>query len=157
MYNQKKMKHMKRNRLIRGFLSLLMTASMLGGLTACGNEDNPSDDGVKHVMYVRIYGHGLNDGKVFLMVGASLQLDVSVYPQSAVDKNVRWVSSDQSVVSASPSGLINALKSGHATVKVVSTDKPDVTHEINVIVSDDVNVTYNDEPVNQEEAEARKR
>ena len=55
------------------------------------------------------------------MVGESATLTATVFPSNATDKNVRWTSTNTSVVSAMD-GKVTALKVGSATVKVTTQD-----------------------------------
>ena len=70
---------------------------------------------------VRVESVNLDRKDLALMVGESATLTATVFPSNATDKNVRWTSTNTSVVSAMD-GKVTALKVGSATVKVTTQD-----------------------------------
>lgn len=57
-----------------------------------------------------------------LTVGESAQLNVSVTPADAIDKNVEWKTSDQKIVTVD-NGKITAVAEGEATVTATTNGK----------------------------------
>lgn len=55
-------------------------------------------------------------------VGATYQLNATVFPEEASNKSVTWSSSDKSVCTVSKNGLVTAVGSGTATVSVATVD-----------------------------------
>ncbi len=70
---------------------------------------------------VRVESVSLDRKDLALMVGESATLTATVFPSNATDKNVRWTSTNTSVVSA-VDGKVTALKVGSATVTVTTQD-----------------------------------
>jgi uncharacterized protein YjdB len=60
--------------------------------------------------------------KMNLLGGASESLAVTVAPETATNKNVRWTSSPPGVVSVSPIGIVTPLSIGKTVVTVTSED-----------------------------------
>ena len=71
-----------------------------------------------------------------LGVGATYQLEWTVAPSDADNKNVTFASSDTSVASVSEEGLITALKIGTSTITVSSADKGDITTSFTLTVEE---------------------
>ena len=89
---------------------------------------------VHEVTYTRVTGVALNTTYTNMSVGNSMKLTASVSPQDANNKNVKWTTSDSSIVSVDQNGNVNALKSGVATITVVTVDQSkSATCTINVI------------------------
>ena len=62
-----------------------------------------------------------------LKVNYSMRFTATVAPDNATNKNVRWESSDPTVISIDPhSGLATALKEGSATIKAISVSNKDM-------------------------------
>lgn len=70
---------------------------------------------------VRVESVSLDRKDLALMVGESATLTATVFPSNATDKNVRWTSTNTSVVSV-VNGKVTALKVGSATVTVTTHD-----------------------------------
>lgn len=70
---------------------------------------------------VRVESVNLDRKDLALMVGESATLTATVFPSNATDKNVRWTSTNTSVVSAMD-GKVTALKVGSATITVTTED-----------------------------------
>lgn len=58
----------------------------------------------------------LNQSSAEMIVGESVQLQVSITPSNATDKTVIWGSSKQSVATVSNSGLVMAIAEGSSTI-----------------------------------------
>ena len=58
----------------------------------------------------------LNKNEVSLTTGQKEKLVVSYQPETATDKNIKWISSDNSVVSVDEAGNITANKAGTAVI-----------------------------------------
>ena len=63
----------------------------------------------------------LNKSTLTLTEGDSETLTATVYPDDATNKNVMWTSSNTSVATVSD-GMVKAMKSGTATIKVTTSD-----------------------------------
>ncbi len=79
-----------------------------------------------------------------LEINQTAQLTPTVLPANASNKNVKWTSSDATVVSVSSAGVLKALKSGSATITVETTDgNKTATYKVTVpeIVAQSVTLT----------------
>jgi len=73
------------------------------------------------------------ENKVFLEVGESRELSYSIIPENAANKGVTWKSSDESVATVSPNGVVTALKNGTTSI-VVTTDEGKISAACSVDV-----------------------
>ncbi len=64
----------------------------------------------------------INDSGLVLNPGQTHKMNFTVYPSNATYKEVKWTSSNTSVVSVDQNGNIKALKAGSATITAASTD-----------------------------------
>ena len=64
----------------------------------------------------------LTPSTVTLTAGEQKQLTVTVRPSTATNKELKWESADQTVVTVDANGLVTALKAGTAKVTATSTD-----------------------------------
>lgn len=64
----------------------------------------------------------LNTSKIEIEEGNSFKLNVIVLPNEATNKEVKWVSSDESVASVNDEGLVQAIGEGNANITVESID-----------------------------------
>ena len=92
---------------------VLLVLSAVLGLIGC--EKIPTEPDIVEVSSVAI-----SETAVEIMVGESLQLSATVEPMNATDKEVSWSSSDDTVLSVSPYGLVSALKEGKAVVTALA-------------------------------------
>ena len=67
--------------------------------------------------YVKV---ALSKTKAATMVGSLLQMSVTVTPDDAVNKEVEWYSSDESVATVDCEGLVTAISEGTAEISVVA-------------------------------------
>lgn len=82
-----------------------------------------------------------------LTVGETKQLNYSIYPEDAVNKDVEWESSDTSVVTVD-NGKITAIKEGYATIKVMASNGKFALCVVNVEKRQMANTTvYEDQNV----------
>ncbi len=71
----------------------------------------------------RVRGVSLNERSVTLENGKTFQLVATVIPEDASDKSVRWESSNEDVVTVDENGLVTAVGTGNAEVRVYTNDK----------------------------------
>ena len=76
-----------------------------------------------------------------LKVGDSTQLNVSIKPDNATNKELEWSSSNKSVAEVSKDGVVKAKKAGSATIKAVTSDGSgkSISFKIKVIANNDSN------------------
>ncbi|MGN0446958.1 MAG: Ig-like domain-containing protein [Acutalibacteraceae bacterium] len=107
--------------------NVVITAkTVVGGLTASCN--------ITVLKKTEVVQIGLNKTSGSMYKGATYQLKAVVMPENATYKQVKWSSSNSSVVSVDQTGLIKGLKAGNATIYCKSVDNPGVTAACNVRV-----------------------
>lgn len=73
---------------------------------------------------------------VTLDVGSQSQIDVSVAPSNADNKGVTYTSNNNPVATVTDNGLIEAVKSGSATITVKSVDNAQAIAKVRVTVEE---------------------
>lgn len=73
---------------------------------------------------------------VTLEVGSQSQINTTVEPSNADDKRVTYSSNNKAVATVSDSGLVEAVKSGNATITVKSANNGQATAKVRVTVED---------------------
>ena len=68
--------------------------------------------------------------------GKTLQLSCEVLPEDATKKELQWSSSDPSVASVSPAGLVTAREAGTTVITAMATDGSNVTAVCTITVPD---------------------
>jgi len=69
-----------------------------------------------------VTGVVMNEDNFVMAVGDNSQLTVSVLPQSAVNRDVTWTSSNTNVLTVNANGLVSAVGEGYATITVTTVD-----------------------------------
>ncbi len=64
----------------------------------------------------------ISPSKAEMKVGGTIQLTESVYPANATNRNVNWMSNDNTVASVNSSGLVKAKSPGTATITCIAAD-----------------------------------
>ena len=118
----------------------LCVASLGLLLTGCDNSSSsgsqqPSDPGQTEPTTVKVTGVTLNKTEVTLKVGETDTLIATVAPENATNKEVRWSSSNSSVVSVED-GVLTAKNAGETDVYVATKDG-NYTAKAHVVVTDD--------------------
>lgn len=103
-------------------------------------------------------GVELNKTSISMNVGDTSSLVASVKPENAPNKNVKWASSNESIVTVNEEGIITAVAEGEAKI-IVTTLDGNHTAECNIIVkkaSNSDNDIYKDNKKNNKENEYSK-
>ena len=74
-------------------------------------------------------------GSATMYPGATKQLSVNITPSNATNKNVKWSSSDPTVLLVADNGSVTALKAGSATITATSVSSPSVAQQYTITVS----------------------
>ena len=75
----------------------------------------------------------LNKNEIFLSPDGTETLIVTIYPDDADNKNVKWKSSNPNVATVTNKGLVTAIKDGKANITVTTKDgKKTVSCSVNV-------------------------
>lgn len=96
-----------------------------------GNNNPPATDTEKLVTDIT-----LTEKSKTLGVGATYQLEWTVAPSDADNKDVTFASSDTKVATVSEEGLVTAVAVGTSTITVSSADKSEVTASFALTVED---------------------
>jgi uncharacterized protein YjdB len=94
---------------IKLILIAFFCAAMLG-LSSCGDDE------------VGVTGLTLSEQSVTLEKGSTITLVATITPTNSSNPNVVWKSSDESVATVTNTGLVNAIKTGTATITAQSED-----------------------------------
>ena len=92
----------------------------------------------------------LNEEETTLYVGDSINLYAYITPTNAVNKKITWSSSDTSVVTVTPGGVVKAVSCGDAEVTATTSNGLSATCYVSVIM-DDSEEKYDDNYVAQRE------
>ncbi len=74
----------------------------------------------------------LSKNDVELEVGQFLKIEATVLPQEAIDKELKWTSTDENIATVSQDGTITGVNEGTCQVNVSTIEEPVVTNQINV-------------------------
>lgn len=83
---------------------------------------------------ILVTGLSLNMTNKTLYVNETLQLTATIIPNVASNKSVSWTSSDSSVATVDNNGLVTAIATGTAVIKVTTTDGSNLSASCNVTV-----------------------
>ena len=82
---------------------------------------------------IPVTGVKLNKDKLSLSVSSTAQLEATVEPADATNKNVTWSSSDEEIATVDETGKVKGIKVGKATITVTTKDgNRTATCEVNV-------------------------
>lgn len=81
-----------------------------------------------------VEGIELNKDKISLLKGDNETLVATILPDNAANKAVEWLSSDVNVASVTVDGIVKAEGHGSATIRVFSTENPEIYDECTVNV-----------------------
>ncbi|MQL53258.1 hypothetical protein GFC01_13520 [Desulfofundulus thermobenzoicus] len=71
---------------------------------------------------VKVTGVKLDRNTLSLTVGSTVQLEATVSPDNATDKNVTWSTSDESIATVDDQGNVKGVAVGKATITVTTAD-----------------------------------
>jgi hypothetical protein len=118
---------MKRIQLL---LTLILSTILL--MTSCKKED------------LSVKGITIDKPALTLKPGAEETLTVTFFPENALNKNVTWSSSNESVASVSTEGKVTAIKPGNAIITVTSVENSEMaTCDVTVTLNDPLTVSGN--------------
>ncbi len=79
-------------------------------------------DGTDYNPGIAVTGVSLNPATASIVVGATQQLTATVTPLDATNKNVSWLSTDETVATVSATGLVTAVAAGTAAIVAITRD-----------------------------------
>lgn len=71
---------------------------------------------------IRVGSVSLSKSALELTVGEQASLDVTISPDNATNKKIRWSSSKESVATITPEGIVEAVSAGTAFITATSED-----------------------------------
>jgi len=87
----------------------------------------------------------LNTTSVSVINGGTYQIEASISPSSATNKNLKYTSNNESIVSVSSTGLITGISGGETTITVSTQDGSNISKVIEVIVREQItNITLSE-------------
>ncbi|MEN9909523.1 MAG: hypothetical protein RLZZ540_2672 [Bacteroidota bacterium] len=100
-------------------------------LFSCSKDEVKASNNDNNVVYVSSIVLSGSD----ISIGTTAQLTATVSPLDATSKTITWLSSDTSIATVSPTGLVTALKNGTVTVTATATDKSTVKATKTITIS----------------------
>jgi len=80
----------------------------------------------------------LNTTSVSIINGGTYQIEASISPSSATNKNLKYTSNNANIVSVSDAGLIIGISGGETTITVSTIDGSNISEFIEVIVREQI-------------------
>ncbi len=93
---------------------LITLILILTSLVACQNQIVPED--------IEVVCIHLNETEISLIEDETFQLSAEILPDNATNKNVKWSSDNVAIATVDENGLVKALKTGTANIKVQAED-----------------------------------
>ena len=93
---------------------------------------------------VRVKSLALNSSARKMEIGETFQLTAIAQPANATDQSVTWTSSDESVASVSPTGLVTAKKKGSAVITAKTNDGTNLSASCTMNVASSVSEVFAD-------------
>ena len=85
---------------------------------------------------VAVTGISVSPETMILKVGEEGTITATVAPSNATNKNVTWISSDETVATVDGNGVVTGIKGGTATITVTSVANSNIKATIQVIIGD---------------------
>ena len=101
---------MKKLGKLKWLWSLAAVLLLLGGMTACGSDDDGGSEPL-----VAVTGISLDKSEISVFVGKTGTLTATVVPANATNKKVTWLSSDTTVATVAD-GVVTGVKAGSAEI-----------------------------------------
>lgn len=126
----------------KSFLLLAGAAFLATPLAGCdfpGTEDNTGDNNQQQQQQeeqkVEVTDLTIQESELQLKPGETKNLTVTVLPENATDKSVKYTSLVPTVATVSNEGVVTALADGTSSIMVQSVSNPAIFKTINVVVS----------------------
>lgn len=112
---------MKSTKRLIFYLCLLIALAACGGDSG-GSSGIPSGPSTPTPTSTAVTGVSVSKSSLTLIEGGSETVSATVTPSTALNKNVSWKSSDESIASIDSNGMITARKPGTATITATTLD-----------------------------------
>lgn len=127
--------------------AVCFSQSQLTVNTSGGDSDSYQILSIKEMKIVKdvvsVESIALADDEISLMAGSVHQVEFTIMPENATNKNVNWTSSNSSVATVNEFGLITAVAEGNAII-TAETEDGNKSDEINVVVTPLTSVEFAD-------------
>lgn len=95
---------------------------------------NPYSYASVKTIYVPVDSISLNYPSAVLNVGNTLNLKADVYPRSADNQAIRWLSSNPNIANVDNDGKVTAVGCGHAIISAASEERPSIQASCEITV-----------------------
>ena len=102
---------------------LIMFSAALAICSCGGGGDKPSSGPYTPPANVAVSSVSVSPSSSELVIGGTVQLSATVSPSNATDKSVTWSSSNQTVATVTPTGLVTAKAEGSANITANASGK----------------------------------
>lgn len=95
-------------------------------------------------------GITLNYSDASIIAGHTLSLTATISPVYAVNKDVTWNTSNNTVATVDENGVVTALSAGHAVITATAASNPRKTAQVNITVTEPIiasNITLDEESI----------
>ena len=123
---------MKKRGLLIGLTSICLSLGTISLVTSCSCDD-PNEK------VINVSSVELKASTNSLKVGQTINLETTISPEDATNKNVTYTSSDETIATVSASGVVTALKAGNVTI-TVTTEDGNKTSSVNLTVVEESEV-----------------
>ena len=99
---------------MKPFLSFIVLATIsISSVLSCQQE--PEE--------IRVISISLSESTLELKVGDEARIEATIFPDNATNKRIRWSSSNESVATVGPDGVVEAVSSGTSIITATSEDQ----------------------------------
>ena len=98
---------------MKPFLSFIVLATIaISSVLSCQQE--PEE--------IRVISISLSENTLELKVGDEAGIEATIFPDNATNKKISWSSSNESVATVGPDGIVEAVSTGTAFITAMSED-----------------------------------
>ena len=119
-------------KLLKAALILTSAAMIAGPLASCGEQ--PVDPPTPPVVVVDVTSLEVSSAQINLQPGETKTLEVTVLPENATNKALKFTSTDTDTVTVSAEGVVEAKKEGTAAIIISSVANPSISKQVIVNV-----------------------
>ena len=115
-------------------------------ITVYSKDDPTKGDSIQITVKIPVSDITVENNEFVLTPGDTDKISATVTPEEATDKQIYYISDDESVVTVDNNGNITAVSDGKTTISVISKDNPNVKETVTVTVKTPVtDITASDD------------
>ena len=115
-------------------------------ITVYSKDDPTKGDSIQITVKIPVSDITVENNEFVLTPGDTDRISATVTPEEATDKQIYYISDDESVVTVDNNGNITAVSDGKTTISVISKDNPNVKETVTVTVKTPVtDITASDD------------